>query len=461
MPMKKILPKNKNVRAAILFAAFMFTQFVILRMGNQAGRGYLSDEKQEFVYLFIQIAVIVGYICHALAFSSCVRLRIYRPICAAALALCTAGGTVMLFCGSASPFCLSITGITVFVLGYVGGAVYCRIAALLRNGKRVGLCVGIGYAAAVLLQFLLQLNWMFAPFLVVLLLISFVVMFAFLADDGDGETPTADSVENDNYPRRKLILFAVITFALLIFTSYYNSYIHHLQVAFGYTAYNVYSWPRLLMIPCVILFGIIGDIKNGKLLPICTLCVAAVALLNAALSGRDAYLPNMCLYYVAITAAISYYHQTFLRAAPYTKRPSLWACMGRIIDSAVVIVSFGLRMAARSQVAVLIIDIAALAVIIVAMATNGDFDLSSHIAADAPDAVENADDSVDRFSAIREKYHITPSEMNVLRELVLTDDKQDAIAARLDISVSTLRHHVTSIYRKTGVQTRSALCKLK
>ena len=50
--------------------------------------------------------------------------------------------------------------------------------------------------------------------------------------------------------------------------------------------------------------------------------------------------------------------------------------------------------------------------------------------------------------------------MKVLRELVSTDDKQDVIASRLNISVSTLRHHVTSIYKKTGTQTRSALCKL-
>ena len=66
----------------------------------------------------------------------------------------------------------------------------------------------------------------------------------------------------------------------------------------------------------------------------------------------------------------------------------------------------------------------------------------------------------DPFSAIQESYRITPSEMKVLRELVGTDDKQDAIALRLNISVSTLRHHITSIYKKTGTQTRSALCKL-
>ena len=73
---------------------------------------------------------------------------------------------------------------------------------------------------------------------------------------------------------------------------------------------------------------------------------------------------------------------------------------------------------------------------------------------------EEPEPDADLFSAIGDSCRITPSEMKVLRELVTTDDKQDVIAARLNISVSTLRHHVTSIYKKTGVQTRSALCKL-
>ena len=45
-------------------------------------------------------------------------------------------------------------------------------------------------------------------------------------------------------------------------------------------------------------------------------------------------------------------------------------------------------------------------------------------------------------------------------EIQKTKDKQLAIAERLSIKVRTVQANVTSIYRKTGVSTRSGLVQL-
>ena len=172
---------------------------------------------------------------------------------------------------------------------------------------------------------------------------------------------------------------------------------------------------------------------------------------------------NMCLYYISLTAVIAYYNLTFIRLAARTRCPAVWAVMGRILDSATVVLGMTLKFSTFSQVAVLIIDIAALVVAIVMMTLVGAFNLSGQRDDEAHPVCETdsfPEPETDPFGVIQESYRITPSEMKVLRELVGTDDKQDVIASRLNISVSTLRHHVTSIYKKTGTQTRSALCKL-
>lgn len=444
---------DKRFRYSLLFTSFMFVQFVILRLANQAGQGYLPEAQQELVYLFIQIAAILGFVGHALIRSvHSARMR-YRPLMSAVLALCLTGSAILLFCSPASLFYLLITGISVLLLGCIGGAVYEKLALSVKDLRSAGLCIGIGYAIAVALQFCIQLQWTIVPALAIFMLLSFAAIAVLLP--GDGTTPKAGSIQETKPIPRSTLAFSVgCTFALLLFTAYYNSYIHHLQIASGYTDYNVYSWPRLLMIPTVILFGFLGDVKGGRFLPLCTLCAAAIALLNTALLGRDTYLLNMCLYYFAISAVIAYYHVTFLRLANQTRHPALWACMGRMIDSAVVILSFALKISTRSQVIVLLINIAALAAVIVMMALSGALNLSSPSSAKAHPA------AADPFTVIQEKFRITPSEMKVLRELVLTDDKQEIIASRLNISVSTLRHHITSIYKKTGTQTRSALCRL-
>lgn len=474
---KFITAMRKNRRLTVLFSAFMFIQFIILRMSNQAGRGFLPEQRQERVYLYIQIIVIAGFFAHTLIKSLRRLEKLYKPLTAAALVLCVTAAALMLFSSAASQFYLAVTGLCVLFLGYIGGAVYYRMAALSVKKARAGLCLGAGYAIAVVFQFFLQLQWTVIPALAVLLLLNFASLAFILLKSGEDASP-AEPV-NSFVPRSTLFYTIVITVALLVFTSYYNSYIHHLQVASGYTDYNVYSWPRLLMIPAIVLFCAIGDLKGGKLLPISTLCVVVIALLNTALLARETYILNMCLYYIAMTAVIAYYHLTFLRLAPYTKHPYLWASMGRVLDSAAVILSFALNMSALSSVAVLIIDIVALVVVIVMMSLTGAFNLSASRAVQIPGDAQRPSDmepvarssdypetdeepiaQTDPFSVVKETYGISPSEMKVLRELVMTDDKQDVIAARLNISVSTLRHHITSIYKKTGTQTRSALCKL-
>ena len=409
------IQKNNNIRMSVLFSSFMFIQFIILRMSNQAGRGYLEEQYQEFVYLFIQLVVIGGFFIHALIRTKVRSEKNYKRLTLVSLALCMTGTAVMLFSSAASLFYLAVTGLSVFFLGFTGGAVYSQIVSLTANKARAGFCIGTGYAAAVALQFCLQLQWTVVPALSVMLAVSFGALGFLLLKST--EALAAPEQEQDFAARPLLFFTSVITLALLIFTSYYNSYIHHLQIASGYTDYNVYTWPRLLMIPAILLFGFLGDLRGGKFLPLGTLCVVVVALLNTVLLGRETYILNMCLYYVAVTAVIAYYNLTFIR--------------------------------------------------IIMMTLTGAFDLSEHARHEAQSVPETApvpepqtETETDPCSAIQEIYRITPSEMKVLRELVSTDDKQDVIASRLNISVSTLRHHVTSIYKKTGTQTRSALCKL-
>lgn len=449
-----MLIKNKSIRYTLLFTSFMFAQLVTLRLANQAGRGYLPEKQQELVYLFIQIAAIIGFLSYALYRSFSNLQRAYKPLSSVAVLLCLSGTSVMLFCSPASLFYLIVTGVSVLLLGFVGGSVYERLALSVSDQKHAGLCIGIGYALAVAFQFLLQLQWEFSEALLILLLLSFAVMAVLLLKD-NAEQASFSKQQLKPVLRSTLVFGVVVTFMLLIFTSYYNGYIHHLQIASGYTDYNVYSWPRLLMIPTMLLFGFLSDFRGGKLLPVCTLCIAAIALLNTALLGRDTYLLNMCLYYIALTAVIAFYHMTFLRLAAHTKHPALWASMGRVIDSIVVILSFGLKISTQSQIVVLVINITALAAAIVTMALSGALNLSAPITS-KPDPAA----AVDPFPILQKSYGITPSELKVLRELVQTDDKQEVIASRLNISVSTLRHHITSLYKKTGVQTRLALSNL-
>ena len=460
---KNILNMNKALTGTLLFGSFMLIQLITLRLSNLAGQGYLEKENQEYVYPFIQIIVILGFLLHTLFQKIINKRSSYINTVTGIITVLTAGTVVLLFSYEGSTVYIGITGLTVLCLGFFIGAVYLKLSKIIADGAKAGACIGIGYAAAVALQYVFQLQWTFKPVLLILVIVSFIIS-AFILSLKNDNTAKAEK-NNKTIPYSKLIFSVIITLAMFVFTHYYNSYIHQLQIESGYTDYNVYSWPRLLMIPAILLSGFIGDIKKGKFLPIFTLCVVVISLVNTSILGRETYLLNMCLYYISLTAVIAYYHITFLRMAQHTKSPAVWSAMGRLLDSVFVILSFILNYSQFSLITVLIIDITAIALIVILMAFGGDYNFGTppepvRIIKTVTVTVPVPSVEVDPFPILQEEYGITPGEMKVIRELVGTDDKQDVISSRLNMSVNTLRHHITSIYKKTGVQTRSALCKL-
>lgn len=449
---------KKNAAVALFFASFMFLQFVVLRMGNQAGRGFLPDGQQENVYIFLQVFVICGIALHIVLSSALKKDRALKIIPTAALAICGVCSAYMLFAPIDSAFYLIVTFIAVFCLGFIAGKVYLRMSEYYAAGIRVGICMGVGYSTALLLQFLLQLQWLIKPAIAVVAIGAFAALCTLFLH----ERPNAETASEQTHPvfSKKILSACVIAAALLLFTAFYSGYIHHLQIASGYTEYNVYTWPRLLMIPGMLVFGLIGDYKKGKLLPLVALCFSVVAFLNAVLAGRaDMYRLNMCLYYIALTAAVSYYNLTFWKLAPGTKYPAIWSVAGRVIDSVIVIPLCLVSLTEASAVVVLSLNIAALVAIIIVMALNGDFNLSQRqtVSEKIPDVTISEDEAL---SFVAEHYKLTPSEIRVFRLLVLTEDKQAAIAEKLSVKLRTVQANVTSIYRKTGVTTRSGLLQI-
>ena len=136
--------------------------------------------------------------------------------------------------------------------------------------------------------------------------------------------------------------------------------------------------------------------------------------------------------------------------------------MGRILDSLMVLLAGAVHLSALPAPVVLGADILGAALVILMMAVGGDFNLSAPGAAEKPAGSEAAllfspEETLERM---RGRYDLTPRETEVLRELVLTEDKQTTISQRLSIRVKTLQDYVTRLYRKTGAATRAGLTDL-
>ena len=444
-----------------LFGAFVFLQFTVLGLANHAGEGYLSVPQRDRVYYALQVFVILGYLLYSLFFRFCTGKRIRSAAAAFVFGGFLVCGILLFALGRASLLYVLVSMAAALCLGSLGGAVHRRMSMETLADTPVARCMGLGSALAVVLQYLLQIRNGVVPLLPLFMLAAFALLLFLLhslpgvAAEGAGKP--------EKTPPIRLVLSVLITAVFILFTGFYNEYIHHLQIQSNYQPYNVYSWPRLMLVPVYLLFAVIGDRKNGRLVPLASVCIMLLALLNVVLTGSaGAYWLNMCLFYCAIAAFTSYYLLVFWRLAPGTGHPAFWGPMGRILDSLMVLLAGAVHLSALPAPVVLGADILGAALVILMMAVGGDFNLSAPGAAEKPAGSEAAllfspEETLERM---RGRYDLTPRETEVLRELVLTEDKQTAISQRLSIRVKTLQDYVTRLYRKTGAATRAGLTDL-
>lgn len=455
---------ERTLSLAGLFTAFMFLQLTVLGLGNRAGAGLLSPERREMVYYVLQVFVLLGFFAYAALDSLLRSARARRRAASCVFCAFGVGGAVMVLASVESRLYLPVTLAVMPCLGYIGGVTYHRMSRETAAGAAAARAMGLGSALAVALQFLLQLQWGALPVLPPVLLAALIVLGLLLLRPAPAPLPEERPAPASP---RYLLSACLIAAAFILFSSFYNGYIHHLQILSGYTEYNVYSWPRLMLIPCYLLFAALGDVRQGRLVPPVSLCIALAAMLNSVLVGSaGAYRLNMCLFYCSVGASVAYYDLTFWRLAGGTKHPALWASAGRMLDSALVLVSGAIHISRLPAAAVLASDLAGLVLIILLMALRGDFNLSLPAPGKEsplpplppPPAPQCSPESALR--CLRERYALTQRETEVLRELVLTEDKQSVIGERLDIRPRTVQAHVTVLYRKTGASTRSGLTDL-
>lgn len=459
--------RKHELSLTLLFAAFHFLWVTVLAPAARAGEGRFSARQMELVYYVQQSILIVGMLVFSALSRRMAGGRAGRGCALAAAAVFFVGVAVLLTADRRTGLYLAVAAAVMLCLGALLSAVYRRMSLETAAGAAAARCLGCGSALAIALQYLLQSRWGQSPLLPVFMLSAFLYLCARLPlRPGERPPETEDAAAGTLRPSR-LLIPCLISVLFLFFIDCYNEHIVYLYTQSGFTANDPYQWPRLSVIPCYLLFAAIGDRKQGRLVPVVSLCIALTATLNAVLTGyRGAYWVNMCLFYCAVAAAISYYTLVFWRLAPRTARPALWASMGRILDCAMVLFTGGIRLGSLPPAAILGMDIAGVALIILMMAFGGDLNLSATAVTEAPDAANDAPPAPQPLSpeealaGMRERFALTPREEAVLRELVLTEDKQTVISERLGIRVKTLQDYVTRLYRKTGAATRAGLTDL-
>lgn len=431
-----------------LYALFTFVIMTTGTMGSITAAG-LSEREAMTLYYVREIFLLAGYLIYSLT-DHRITDR-FRKICiylSGVVFLFGVLGTIIFPGTYPASICILVC---MFAAGILGAFTLKLIALKMRTP----FAVCFGGSAAVLLQWIFQLNDKLTFLTPVILIVSFaaVIVLERVADKKDSKIIFYTLFRKEDVPGF-LIRMMIIVVCLYAFFPFYEVYASGMLS--GSFLYNV---PRLFLIAGYIVAGILFSLKKRNHPHLGVLCMAILSLLLPILSSLEgATFAATGIFYAILGYVIAYCNICFLCVAPATKKVAFWASMGRIADLAVTIAVGGLiYVTGVSYLAAFIAELILLITLIALMFTGNL--LRGDLVGDEVTDRSDISSSTLKVDPVTE-YSLTPREKEVFDVLISTEKKNQEIADDLGISRRQLQNHIASIYKKTGTQSRAGLTQL-
>ena len=405
---------------------------------------------------------------------------------------------------ASSPIAIVGAGyLSFFIMGILGGNAYFGVAMMLARSNRLITCVALAHAAGILLHlicFHIPLGRAGDAVFLGLAIVAFslVALFGWPSLQAPLEGAAVDSVGNPIYPRKILdpqksdaspspqeprrLAFQLVTLTVLL-AALFNGLDSSTSLEVPWVNQCVEVWPRLVVAICGVAAGILFDIDRRRHMGTVVLCVAFLATAAALAAGSGS---NITVCRVAFYAASGIFAvfslSLFIWLAAYMKVPQLWAGMGRIIRNVVTLVITipSAALAQTNHQMLTSLSFVLFAAVLILMTRAGmlapDYEerISSYSkkstgAEETPkqECAGESDQEPFRQASPRtpeeilatfcESYGLTKRESDVLAAVVADEQPLKYVADNLGIGLRTVQHHLTSLYKKTGTQTRAGL----
>lgn len=405
---------------------------------------------------------------------------------------------------ASSPIAIVGAGyLSFFIMGILGGNAYFGVAMMLAQSNRLITCVALAHAAGILLHlicFHIPLGRAGdAAFLGLgIIAFSLVALFGWPSLQAPLEGTAVDSVGNPIYPRKILdpqksdaspspqeprrFAFQLVTLTVLL-AALFNGLDSSTSLGVPWVSQYAEVWPRLVVAICGVAAGVFFDIDRHRHMGTVVLCVAFLAT-AAALAAGSGSNSTVCrvVFYAASGIFAVFNLSLFIWLAAYMQVPQLWAGMGRIISNVVTLVITipSAALAQTNHQMLTSLSFVLFAAVLILMTRTGmlapDYEerISSYSkkstgAEEAPKQECAGESGQEPFrqasprtpeealAAFSESYGLTKRESDVLAAVVADEQPLKYVADNLGVGLRTVQHHLTSLYKKTGTQTRAGL----
>ncbi len=405
---------------------------------------------------------------------------------------------------ASSPIAIVGAGyLSFFIMGILGGNAYFGAAMMLARSNRLITCVALAHAAGILLHlicFHIPLGRAGdAAFLGLgIIAFSLVALFGWPSLQAPREGTAIDSMGNPIYPRKifdfqqfavspslkepRRFAFQLVALTVLL-AALFNGLDSSTLLAVPWVNQYAEAWPRLVVAICGVAAGVFFDIDRSRHMGTVVLCVAFLATAAALAAGSGLNI-TVCrvVFYAASGIFAVFSLSLFIWLAAYMQVPQLWAGMGRIISNVVTLV-IAIPSAALAQTNHQMLTSLAFVLftaVLILMTRTGMLapDYGERISSysgkstgteETPvhESVRESDQESsgqvpprtpeEILATFCESYGLTKRESDVLAAVVADEQPLKYVADNLGVGLRTVQHHLTSLYKKTGTQTRAGL----
>ena len=440
---------------ALCFFAFMLTEAFI----NERCAMILGSSAVNPVYTFGLVCTGLGFLSFSLLRRLCKREKSRKTVQLVTGVLDLGAAMILLFADQPALF-LTSSAAALLLTGHISGCVYYNTAMYFAASRYTGRLIGTGMGAAILLQFVVQnLMPQSVTFIIsIVFSVAFVMYFIIKAPRDwilENPLPYSSDAKKD-FKKTLLLIVAVVLMSLVA------GMIDSVLTAFNAEkSYDVYGGVRLFYALGLILAGFLADIRERKYLPlstVCTILLSSVCMFF--LSDEVSYFAGTALMYLYSGFYVIFFTVMFLDFAPKSRRPELWAGMGRIVRSftvaATVLPAFNIYGAVGNTVLAVgscLLSILILLILLPYLSNAAvSFKPIEELISGSPELSPQ-----ERLKLFAQYCSLTPRETEVLEKLLTTEDGVQEIADSLYISRRMVQRYIFSIYEKTETKTRLGL----
>ena len=282
-----------------------------------------------------------------------------------------------------------------------------------------------------------------------------------------------------------IVIFALV----LLFSVLFNTLYTFMDIGSPWTSQYTDITPRILMAVGGFTGGVLFDLHRARYLGIVMFWMMLLSV--GAMLGVEAggpYAIGEVVYFLGSGVFMTFYTAVFVWIAQFLRAPDLWCSMGRALNN-VTAIAIGapalLVINLTSPIAVVVLLVPLIIGINALLFAAGMLDLQPRprdgetsaqpvVAKHPADAAQrpatevapSADDAaIDpppeaHLGDFASRFSLTPRETEVLAAVTADERPLKHVAADMGISLRVLQRHLTSLYQKTGTQSRVGLTKL-